>query len=116
MRGSVSPRWSLHGQGVQLHSDEIVLVRFFAVAIRQYVTFPVEKRRGSKFLHRADGNPMTAERNSEEVAKAAKVAFEASQLLEATERIKALHSIREELEARKTEIFEANKQDLQVSF
>ena len=59
---------------------------------------------------------MPAQRSSEQVASAAKVAFEASQLLDATERTIALHSIREELEACKTHIFEANRQDLQVCF
>lgn len=53
---------------------------------------------------------------SEEVARAAKVAFENSQLLGATDRVNALHSIREELEARKSQIFEANQEDLRVSF
>ena len=42
--------------------------------------------------------------------------FKASQLLDATERTIALHSIREEMEVRKTHIFEANRQDLQVCF
>ncbi|KAF8586363.1 gamma-glutamyl phosphate reductase [Ramaria rubella] len=58
---------------------------------------------------------MTAERSSEEVARAAKLAFEASQLLSAADRVKALHSIREELEALQSEIFEANRRDLEAA-
>ena len=51
---------------------------------------------------------------AESVAKAAKAAFEASQLIPATERIKALHEIRKELEAAKDAILAANRLDLEV--
>ena len=48
------------------------------------------------------------------IAKAAKVAFEASQLVQSSDRIKALHFIREELESAKQDIFVANKSDVEV--
>lgn len=49
-----------------------------------------------------------------DIAKAAKSAFEASQLVPADERVEALHVIRQELESRKAEILAANSEDLQV--
>ncbi len=49
-----------------------------------------------------------------DIAKAAKSAFEASQLVPTDERVKALHVIRQELESRKAEILAANSDDLQV--
>ena len=49
-----------------------------------------------------------------DIAKAAKAAFEASQLIVSEERVKALHAIRSELEYRKAEILAANHDDLQV--
>ena len=49
-----------------------------------------------------------------ELAKAAKSAFEASQLIPADERVEALHVIREELESLKAEILAANSEDLRV--
>lgn len=52
--------------------------------------------------------------SSEEIAKAAKVAFEASQLIPSAERIRALHAIKAELDKRKDEILAANREDLQV--
>lgn len=51
---------------------------------------------------------------SEEIAKAAKAAFEASQLIPSAERINALHAIKAELDARKDEILAANREDIQV--
>lgn len=48
------------------------------------------------------------------IAQAAKAAFEASQLIPASERVKALYEIRQELENAKAEILEANRRDLQV--
>ncbi|KAI0070802.1 gamma-glutamyl phosphate reductase [Panus rudis PR-1116 ss-1] len=45
------------------------------------------------------------------VAKAAKLAFEASQLVPSSERVKALYEIRKELENAKDEILAANKKD-----
>ncbi|KAF9446200.1 glutamate-5-semialdehyde dehydrogenase [Macrolepiota fuliginosa MF-IS2] len=53
--------------------------------------------------------------SAEEIAKAAKAAFEASQLIPSEERIVALHAIKRELEARKDEILTANKEDLQAA-
>ena len=50
-----------------------------------------------------------------DIAKAAKAAFEASQLVNASERIQALHLIRSELESLKAEIHAANELDLDVS-
>ncbi|KAF7983337.1 hypothetical protein HWV62_22295 [Athelia sp. TMB] len=52
---------------------------------------------------------------SEEIASAAKAAFEASQLIPSEERITALQAIRAELNARKEQILSANRQDLQVA-
>lgn len=48
------------------------------------------------------------------IAKAAKAAFEASQLVPSTERVNALQEIRKELEAAKAQILEANRRDLEV--
>ncbi|KIJ55650.1 hypothetical protein M422DRAFT_73422 [Sphaerobolus stellatus SS14] len=58
---------------------------------------------------------MSSERTSEQIAKAAKLAFEGAQLLDSSERVKALYAIREELAARRTEIFEANKKDMEAA-
>ncbi|OBZ66790.1 putative gamma-glutamyl phosphate reductase [Grifola frondosa] len=49
------------------------------------------------------------------VAKAAKAAFEASQLIPSSERVKALHEIRRELESAKDEILVANRKDLEAA-
>ena len=49
-----------------------------------------------------------------EIAKAAKAAFEASQLIDSTERVKALREIRKELEADKNAILAANRADMEV--
>ena len=48
------------------------------------------------------------------VAKNAKAAFEASQLIGPSERVKALYLLVEELKTSKSEIHEANKLDLEV--
>ena len=52
--------------------------------------------------------------SSEEIAKAAKMAFAESQLISSTERIKALETIRQQLELQKKEILAANAEDLKV--
>lgn len=52
--------------------------------------------------------------SAEEIAKAAKLAFEASQLISVDERVAALRHIRQELEAHKPEILAANAKDLEV--
>jgi len=52
--------------------------------------------------------------SSEEIAKAAKAAFEESQLIPASERLTALQTIRYQLEAHKTDILAANAEDLKV--
>ena len=52
---------------------------------------------------------------AENIARAAKAAFEASQLIPSSERIKALQEIRKELEAVKDAILAANRLDLEVS-
>ena len=52
--------------------------------------------------------------DAQDIAKAAKLAFEESQLISSSDRINALHEIRKELEANKVAIFEANIQDLGV--
>ena len=51
---------------------------------------------------------------AQSIAEAAKRAFEASQLIPSSERIKALQEIRKELEAAKDAILAANKIDLEV--
>ncbi|KAK7445384.1 glutamate-5-semialdehyde dehydrogenase [Stygiomarasmius scandens] len=56
-----------------------------------------------------------SESNAHEIARAAKSAFEGSQLVPTSERVKALHEIRNALEANKTQILEANKHDLQAA-
>ena len=52
--------------------------------------------------------------NSEAVARTAKEAFVASQLVRSSERIKALKTIRQELERAKQTILAANAEDLKV--
>ncbi|KAJ6582036.1 gamma-glutamyl phosphate reductase [Mycena capillaripes] len=53
--------------------------------------------------------------SAEEIAKAAKSAFEDSQLIPSTDRVTALHRIREALESNKAEILAANKDDLKAA-
>ncbi|KAF9078231.1 gamma-glutamyl phosphate reductase [Rhodocollybia butyracea] len=53
--------------------------------------------------------------NAHDIAKAAKTAFQDSQLIPSSERAHALHEIRKSLEANKTEILKANEQDLQAA-
>ena len=48
------------------------------------------------------------------IAKAAKAAFQTSQLVPSSERVQALHEIRKELEVAKDTILAANKLDLEV--
>ena len=55
-----------------------------------------------------------SEESATKIAKAAKAAFEASQLIDTSERVKALHLIKSELEAVKEDIQRANKEDLEV--
>lgn len=52
--------------------------------------------------------------DAERIAQAAKAAFEASQLIPSSQRVKALYEIRKELESSKAEILEANRKDLKV--
>jgi len=52
--------------------------------------------------------------SAESIAQTAKAAFEASQLVSATERTRALHEIRRELEANKDAILKANSEDMAV--
>ena len=51
---------------------------------------------------------------AETIARDAKAAFEASQLIEGSERVRALHEIKKELESSKDAILSANKEDLAV--
>ncbi|KAG8836516.1 Glutamate 5-kinase [Serendipita sp. 400] len=51
-------------------------------------------------------------RSAIDIAKSARVAFEASQLLTPEQRSNALLTVREELERRKDEVLEANKKDM----
>ncbi|KAJ7763660.1 gamma-glutamyl phosphate reductase [Mycena maculata] len=53
--------------------------------------------------------------SAEEIAKAAKVAFEDSQLVPSAERVNALRHIREALQSNKNEILAANRQDLEAA-
>jgi gamma-glutamyl phosphate reductase len=52
--------------------------------------------------------------SAETIAQTAKAAFEASQLVSTTERTRALHEIRKELEANKDSILRANGEDMAV--
>jgi glutamate-5-semialdehyde dehydrogenase len=52
--------------------------------------------------------------SAESIAQTAKAAFEASQLVSATDRTRALHGIRRELEANKDAILKANSEDMAV--
>jgi len=52
--------------------------------------------------------------SAENIAQTAKAAFEASQLVSAPERTRALHEIRKELEANKDVILKANSEDMAV--
>lgn len=52
--------------------------------------------------------------SAESIAQTAKAAFEASQLVSAAERTRALHEIRRELEANKDAILKANSEDMAV--
>lgn len=52
--------------------------------------------------------------SAQDIAKAAKSAFNQSQLLDAEQRVKALHEISDALEAAKAEILAANQEDLKV--
>ena len=52
--------------------------------------------------------------SAETIAQTAKAAFQASQLINTTERIGALHEIRKELEANKDSILRANGEDMAV--
>ena len=56
----------------------------------------------------------TSTEHSKEVAKAAKAAFEKSQLIPSSERISALQAIHGQLKAQKAEILLANEEDLKV--
>ncbi|KAI0083478.1 gamma-glutamyl phosphate reductase [Irpex rosettiformis] len=56
---------------------------------------------------------MSEDTHAVNIAKAAKAAFEASQLIPSSERVQALHEIRKELEAVKDQILTANKKDLE---
>ncbi|KAA1469095.1 gamma-glutamyl phosphate reductase [Dentipellis sp. KUC8613] len=49
------------------------------------------------------------------IARSAKAAFEASQLIDASERVRALHEIRNELQASKDAIFAANTEDMDAA-
>ncbi len=57
---------------------------------------------------------MSSDSHAVQIAKAAKAAFEASQLVPSSERVQALQEIRKELEAAKEQILAANKKDLEV--
>ena len=59
-------------------------------------------------------NIASSSRAAEEIAKTAKAAFEASQLISSSERVAALREIRQELEAAKEDILAANRKDLKV--
>ncbi|KAI0349538.1 gamma-glutamyl phosphate reductase [Trametes cingulata] len=58
---------------------------------------------------------MSSDSGAESIAKAAKAAFEASQLIPSSERVKALQEIRRELEAAKDAILAANRADLEAA-
>jgi glutamate-5-semialdehyde dehydrogenase len=53
-------------------------------------------------------------KGAEEIAKAAKAAFEASQLVSSQERSDVLLAVKAELERQKDVILEANRKDMEV--
>lgn len=57
----------------------------------------------------------TMTRSAEDIAKAAKKAFQASQKFSSEERSNALLAVRQELELNKDRILEANKKDMEVT-
>jgi glutamate-5-semialdehyde dehydrogenase len=57
---------------------------------------------------------MSTSAETETIAKTARGAFEASQLIDTAERTRALHEIRKELEANKDAILQANGEDMTV--
>jgi glutamate-5-semialdehyde dehydrogenase len=57
---------------------------------------------------------LSTQNPASEIAKAAKQAFEASQLIPPSERINALNAIKNELQDSKDEIIAANRKDLEV--
>ena len=59
---------------------------------------------------------MTSTLDPVEIAKSAKKAFEASQIVEHDERVRALVAIRESLGKCKEDIMSANRRDMEVSF
>ena len=58
--------------------------------------------------------PSKIESEQVKIAKAAKAAFQQSQLIPSSERVEALRYIRKELEAAKDEILAANAEDVKV--
>ncbi|KZP01729.1 glutamate-5-semialdehyde dehydrogenase [Calocera viscosa TUFC12733] len=62
-----------------------------------------------------NGHTNGAPKSAEEIAKAAKKAFEASQLVTTEQRNEVLESIRHALQASKDKVFEANKLDLEAA-
>ena len=58
--------------------------------------------------------PSEVHSDAERIAQAAKAAYEASQLIPSSQRVKALYEIIKELESSKAEILEANRKDLKV--
>ena len=65
-------------------------------------------------LSSVQSGPSVEPNDAEHIARAAKAAFEASQLVPSSERVKALYEIRKELEASKLEVLEANRRDMEV--
>lgn len=61
-----------------------------------------------------DTTPHPVPLTAKSIAKAAKTAFEASQLVPSLERVRALHEIRKELENAKERILAVNTLDLEV--
>ncbi|GJJ11112.1 hypothetical protein Clacol_005343 [Clathrus columnatus] len=59
--------------------------------------------------------PTVTVTDSVQLAKAAKLAFETSQLLDREERTRALNFIKNELEVRKSEVFDANRRDMELA-
>jgi glutamate-5-semialdehyde dehydrogenase len=57
---------------------------------------------------------MTSQTSTENIALAARKAYQASQLIPSSERINALHAIKTALEASKEQILAANKLDVDV--
>lgn len=88
---------------------QIIIIRLILLHLPLIHTFPWDMT--SKM---ADSTASASNSGAESIAIAARRAFEASQLVDPSERDVALKAIRETLQAAKDEILAANKKDMEV--